>query len=475
MSKATSQADETPTKSTARPVWMNGVLFGLAVLAGLLTYALTADVMTEAQRRMAGIFVMAMVLWISEGIPLFATSLLVIATQVWFIAVPDTLEVDIPFTEVLGALSNPIIYLFLGGFVLAKGIQKEGLDTQMASVLLRPFGNTPYGILAGVMLITAFFSMWMSNSATTAMMIVLVIPLAAQIPETDTFRRGLILGVPFAANIGGIGTPIGTPPNAIAMAQLGERDLTITFTSWMVVAVPLLVVTLVAMWIALLLVFRPKTKRFELKIREGAKLNLNAWIIYATFAVTVALWLTSELHGVPTAVVAMIPAAVFTASRIIGREDFNRLEWDVLVLMAGGIALGGGLTGTELDQWLINTFPFEELSFFWLLGVCTILTVCLSTVISNTVTANIVLPIALALAATFPGAEPILVMGVMVAVSSSYAMGLPISTPPNVIAYGSGMVDSRNIMLVGGLTSVVASILIISTGPRVIPFLLELL
>ncbi len=470
---AETKGGDAPVQTSTRPVWANIALFGLAILAGIVAYFLLPDSMTESQRRMGAIFAIALVLWVTEAIPLFATSLLVIVSQVWLLAIPQ-LDVDIEYTDVFAALSNHIIYLFLGGFILAKGVQKQGIDVQMASVLLRPFGKTPYGILAGIMLITAVFSMWMSNTATSAMMVVLVAPLAAQIADTDRFRIGLVLGVPFAANIGGIGTPIGTPPNAIALAQLEQRGLEINFLEWMVFSVPLLVGTLVVMWIALLFVFKPKTHLLELHLPASLKLNFKSWVVYITFAVTVALWLTTPIHGVPNAVVAMVPAAVFTITQIISRQDFNRLEWDVLILMAGGIALGSGITATGLDDWIMGAFPFEELSFFLLVAVCCVITVTLSTIISNTVTANIVLPIGLALGAGFEDGHMLQVLAVMIAVSSSYAMGLPISTPPNVIAYGSGLVTSRNIMFVGGLTSVLATILIVTTGPSVVSFLLGL-
>ncbi len=474
MTKPT-QTEEAPAQSTARPLWLNVTLLALAVGAGVAAYIylVQADMMNEPQRRMAAIFVMALVLWVTEAVPLFATSLLVIVTQVWLIAVPD-LGIDMEYTDVFAALSNPIIFLFLGGFILAKGVQKEGLDVQMASLLLRPFGKTPYGILAGIMLITAVFSMWMSNTATTAMMVVLVAPLAAQIAATDRFRTGLILGVPFAANIGGIGTPIGTPPNAIALAQLTERGLELNFMEWMAFAVPLLLGTLAVMWLALLVIFRPATKTLDLHIPQDFRISFNAVLVFLTFLVTVGLWLTTPFHGVPNAVVAMVPAAAFTVARIIGRHDFNRLEWDVLILMAGGISLGAGITATGLDEWIMESFAFGDLTPFALIAVSCVITVFLSTIISNTVTANIMLPLGMAIAAGFEDAQFVQVLAIMIAISSSYAMGLPISTPPNVIAYGSGMISSRNIMLVGGLTSCVATVIIVLTGPGVVEFILGL-
>ena len=183
--------------------------------------------------------------------------LLVIAGEAWWLTLQTGWERPIAYTDIYASLGSPIIFLFLGGFILARGVQKEGIDVQLAAALMRPFGKHPGGVLAGVMFITALFSMFMSNTATTAMMIVLVQPLALQVPAGDRFRRGLVLAVPFAANVGGIGTPIGTPPNAIALEALRARGLEINFFEWMAFALPLLVGTLAVMWLLLFILYRP--------------------------------------------------------------------------------------------------------------------------------------------------------------------------------------------------------------------------
>jgi sodium-dependent dicarboxylate transporter 2/3/5 len=466
--------EDPASKAKERPVSINFALVVLALLLAVVTYFAMPPSMDEASRRMASIFVMALVLWVTEGIPLFATSLLVIISTAWWVAVPEHVANDLDYKAVLDTLGCPIIFLFLGGFILAKAVHEHGIDKQMAALMLRPFGARPYGILAGVMVITAVFSMWMSNTATTAMMMAIVAPLAMQMDEGDPFRRGLVLAVPLAANVGGIGTPIGTPPNAIAMGALDELGLGISFFKWMTFAVPLVVISLVALWILILLVYRPKTKRFDISIDQEFNLTFEAGVVYCTFGITVLLWLSQPLHGVPNAVIAVVPAAVLTMTGIIGRRDFNRLEWDILVLIAGGIALGRGITGTHLDQWFVSHLPLENLSLGMIVAACTVLTVLMSTVISNTVAANIMVPMGLALvvASDNPGNGQII--AVMIAIGASFAMGLPISTPPNAIAYGSGLISSRNIMFIGGLTSAVATIVIITSGPAIVGFILSL-
>lgn len=465
-------------KPTNAAITKQVVLVALAVAMGVVTYFIMPGEMEEPARRMAAIFSVALVLWVTEAIPLFATSLLVIALQAFWIAIPvfpDLPDFSMRYQSVFNAFSNPVIFLFLGGFILARAVQQEKIDIQMASWLLKAFGTRPWAVLAGIMFITAAFSMWMSNTATAAMMIVMVQPFLRQIGERDAFRKALILAVPFAANIGGVGTPIGTPPNAIAVAIMAERGMHITFLTWMAFAVPLMLGSLVVMWFTLLTIFRPKTERFDITISSDFRLTRKSVIVYITFFTTVFLWLTSEWHGVPTEVVAVLPAAVLTLTNVITRKDFDSLEWNILMLMAGGIALGSGIMGTNLDDWIVRLMPSEGVGFFALAAIVSIAAVSLSTVISNTVATNILLPIGLAMAVGIGASDVKLeVIAIMIAVMASYAMALPISTPPNAIAYGTGQIKSKDMLFVGGCTSIVAALLVIFTGPFVIEFILNI-
>lgn len=475
-----SKVESLPTGETQqRPAWVDAMFVGAALALGAVAYFVLPASMEEPARRMATIFVVALVLWVTEAVPLFATSTLVIAAEAWWLALETGWERPIIYTDIFASLGSPIIFLFLGGFILAKGIQKEGIDVQLAAALMRPFGRHPGGVLAGVMLITALFSMFMSNTATTAMMIVLVQPLALQIPAGDPFRRGLVLSVPFAANVGGIGTPIGTPPNAIALEALRARGLEINFFQWMAFALPLLIGTLIAMWLLLLVLYRPRQEGLQVEVKSEFQLTRNAVVVYATFAITLALWLGSpwldQFFGLdlPTAVVAVVPTALLTATRVISRKDFNSLEWDVLVLIAGGIALGKGMGLTGLDLWLVEALPASQMSFFALVTSCCLFVIALGTVMSHTVATTIVIPLAMAVATGVTTESQVQVLAILVAIASSYAVALPISTPPNAIAYGSDMVDSRDIMRVGVLTCVVATVIIITTGPAVVSWILQ--
>jgi sodium-dependent dicarboxylate transporter 2/3/5 len=458
-----------PEASEPRSVLMNTVLALLSLTAGGLVYFLMPAAMEEGARRMAAIFAFAVFLWITEAIPLFATSLGVIALESWWVALPTDLGAHMKYQVVFNSLSNPVIILFLGGFIMAKSVQKHHIDVQMAALMMRAFGTRPWAVLAGIMLVTAGFSMWMSNTATTAMMIIMVQPFVDTLGKRDQFRKALVLAVPFAANIGGIGTPIGTPPNAIALAQLQLSGISISFVSWMAFAVPLMLGALFLVWLLLLVLFRPGTERFEVTMEREFKATPEAMTVYLTFAVTVILWVTGAWHGIPTEVVAVLPATVLTVTRVISEKDFNRLEWNILMLIAGGIALGDGITSTGLDKWIVAALPAQGLSFFMLTALIGLIAIGLSTVISNSVAALILVPIGLALARGMGGTTlQLQVIATMCVIMTSFAMSLPISTPPNAIAYGTGEVRNRDMILAGGIIGVTASVVVILTGPFVI-------
>lgn len=472
-SKANAEHGSAQKENIGRSVFKNIVLALAALLVAAGVYFMMPATMEEGARRMATIFALAVVLWITEAIPLFATSLGVIALESWWVALPTDVGAHMKYQVVFNSLSNPVIFLFLGGFIMAKSVQKHRIDVQMAALMLRAFGSRPLAVLAGIMLITALFSMWMSNTATTAMMIIMVQPFVDRLQERDRFRKALVLAVPFAANIGGIGTPIGTPPNAIALAQLQTAGLHISFVSWMAFAVPLMLISLVLVWVLLVVLFKPRTDRFEVKVESNFKATPEAMTVYLTFAITVILWVTGSWHGIPTEVVAVLPAAVLTMTRVISEKDFNRLEWNILMLIAGGVALGDGITSTGLDKWVVAMLPSQGLNFFMLTGLVGLIAIGLSTVISNSVAALILVPIGLAMA-TGIGASTIQlqVLAAMCAIMTSFAMSLPISTPPNAIAYGTGEVRNRDMMISGGIIGVVASVVVILTGPFVIEHIL---
>ncbi|NPU97805.1 MAG: SLC13/DASS family transporter [Candidatus Omnitrophica bacterium] len=439
----------------------------ISTLIPVLIWLLPAPVfplenLTVIEQRILAIFALACLYWVLEPIPIYATSLLVIFLEL--VLVSDQgfalLQADknspefgslLDYKEILGTFSSPIIILFLGGFFLAMATSKYRLDINLARVLLKPFGTNPCFILLGVMILTALFSMFMSNTATTAMMFAIIHPVLKSFPPDDKGRMGVILGIPFAANIGGIGTPIGTPPNAIALKYLTGPDA-ISFGEWMGFALPYVLFMLGVVWIVLLRRFPFQTREVNLTIEGQFLKHGKAMVLYITFAVTILLWLTESLHGMNAYVVAVIPVAVLSITQVITKEDLKRISWDVLWLVAGGIALGMGLEKSGLSRNLVESIPFQVLSPTLIVLICSLFTYAIANFMSHTAAANLVLPIVAALSLNLDSLAPLggaRLLVLTVAFTASLSMVLPISTPPNAIAYASGLITTRDMSAAG--------------------------
>lgn len=440
----------------------------LTLLCALATYFFLPADLSEPARRMGFIFVVAAFFWALEIVPLYATSLIVVLLEILLLARPGgVLQMDKGGYEIfLLPFGSPIIMLFFGGLTLAMTLRKYRIDNLIATKLLKMFGKSPYFIMLGFMLATAFLSMWMSNTATTAMMIAMVLPLLKQIKETSPFRTALILSIPFAANIGGIATPVGTPPNAIAIGILADSGVYLNFTSWMVMALPLAAILLVATSFLLILVYPPQAKELNLVLEKVEGFDRKAVMVGVFATSTVVLWLTSSFHKIPSAVIALIAVGLFFTFKLIDREDLKKIDWDVLVLMWGGLALGKGLDVTGLTNWIV-ALPFFQQQGLLLVIIFGLLAVVLSTFMSNTATSNLLIPIVMVI----PGENNVL-LAIVVALSCSFAMALPISTPPNAIAFSTNMIKTKDMMKMGAIISFVSVMVVLLGYKFIIPRIL---
>lgn len=416
------------------------------------------------QHRMLGILLLAIVLWISEVIPGYATGLVIILLQLLFLSdkgVSLFLNGPAPLNSkaVMASFASPIIILFLGGFSIAATANKYKLDRSMAKAMLKPFGTRPATIMLGLMLITAVFSMFMSNTATTAMMLAILAPVLSHMSDADPAKKSFLLCVPVAANIGGMGTPIGTPPNAIAMKYLTGADA-VSFGAWMAFGVPIVAILVALSWWLLLVMYRPQSKELRLQIKTSAVPKSKQWIFYGTFALTVALWLTGKIHGMNTYVVAMVPLTVFFVTRMLDKTDIRKFSWEVLWLIAGGISLGDGMSNSGLSQSLIDLLPTESMTPVFLISVLTVIAFLMGNFISHTVAANVMLPLVATVVTGFANEVPMKGAIVQVALVCSLGMALPISTPPNALAFATGKLDTRDILRTGGLISVIGLALV---------------
>ena len=436
-------------------------------------------IFTLTQQRVIAIFAFTAMMWILEVIPTWTTSVVAIVAillttsnkGLGFLMAKDNLGELTNYKSIMAAFADPVIMLFLGGFVLAFAATKVGLDVQLAKVMLKPFGKNPKTVLLGVLLVIGVFSMFMSNTATAAMMLTFLTPVLATLPKDGGGRISLALAIPIAANLGGMGTPIGTPPNAIALGALQDAGYNITFVGWMIRMVPYVIVMLLFAWFLLMILYPFKAKSIELKI-EGAPVKttpFQKYVVWVTFALTIILWVGESLFKVNSNIVAMIPFAVFSATGILKAKHLEHINWAVLWMVAGGFALGTALNQTGLATTLIKTIPFASWNALIVMLVGGLICYFLSNFISNSASANLVVPILMVVGKAIAGnpesAESFSALGgvsamiIGVAICASLAMCLPVSTPPNALAHSTGMITTKQMATVGIIVGVVGLVL----------------
>ncbi len=429
------------------------------------------DGLTIVEKRTIAIFVFAALMWMFEVIPTWTTSVVIIVIMLLTISdsalsfmkgsgLPAEMGTFVSYKSILATFADPTIMLFLGGYILAEAATKVGLDVQLARVMLWPFGKKPKFVLLGFLFVIGIFSMFMSNTATAAMMLAFLAPVLRTLPPDGKGRIGLALAIPIAANLGGIGTPIGTPPNAIALSYLNDTlHMGVGFGEWMMVMVPYVVVMLLIAWVLLLKLFPFKAKTIELNIQGNAKREPKTYIVWVTFAVTILLWMLDKVTGVNSNVVAMIPVGVFCATGIITKDDLKNISWSVLWMVAGGFALGLAMDKTGLADHLVTSLPFDAWSVLAVILIAGFIGYFLSNFISNTAAANLIVPIISAVGVGLgPALDPyggVKTLIVGAALCTSLAMLFPISTPPNAIAHSTGLVTTKDMTKVGIIIGVV--------------------
>ena len=298
------------------------------------------------------------------------------------------------------------------------------------------------------------------------MMLTFLTPVFRQLPPEGKGRIALAMSIPVAANLGGMGTPIGTPPNTIALKYLNDPEglnMGMGFGEWMMFMLPLVIVLLFISWYILKTLFPFSQKTVELKIEGGMKKNTQTYIVIVTFIVTVLLWLTDKLTGINSYTVALIPFVVFALTGIITKYDLEEINWSVIWMVAGGFALGYGLNASGLAANAVKSIPFGEFSPILILLLSGIICYALSNFISNSATAALLMPILAFVCGAMGdklaaiGGTPTILIGVAIAASS--AMVLPISTPPNALAYATNLVKQNDMAKIGLIVGIISMVL----------------
>lgn len=454
-----------------------GFLFIAAVfllLWFLPTESFGMDGLTQVQQRIIAIFVYATLMWVMELVPAWATSVSIMVLLLLFtsdsgikwICNPESVGQILSYKQVMASFADPVVMLFIGGFILAIAATKTGLDVHLARVLLTPFGKKSENILLGFMLVTALFSMFISNTATTAMMLTFLTPVFKQLPAEGKGRIALALSIPLAANLGGMGTPIGTPPNTIALKYLNDPEglaLGIGFGQWMLFMVPMVIIMILITWTLLKKFFPFSQKTIELKIDGEMKRGKETTLVIVTMIITILLWMMDTVTGINTYTVALIPFAVFAMAGVITKYDLEEINWSVIWMVAGGFALGYAMNGSGLAALVVRAIPFGNLSPLLIVVLSGLLCYGLSNLISHSATAALLMPI-LVVVCTAMGDKLDVIGGtstvlIGVAIASSSAMILPISTPPNALAYATNLVQQKDMAKMGIIVGVISILL----------------
>ena len=396
------------------------------VISVVLALVVAGEGFSYAQYCTLFLLFFAIQLWITEAAPPFAVGVFIVGFLVYALGNADGIDVG----QYVKTWSDGIIILFLGGFFLAEGMQKTRLDYKLLQKLLPRFGQQARYILLGLMLTTACISMLMSNTATTAMMIATAAPLYTN--SKGSFSRALLLGIPAAASIGGMGTIIGSPPNAITVGALAKQGIHVGFLDWMIVGMPLAIILTLVFWRILVSAYKIgkdplDTSFLTAPSDEAPAVNaLQEQIMIAILVLTLFFWMLGKsLFGIPTAAVSGIPIAGLTLTGILTGKDVRALPWDTLMLVAGGLALGLAIEEQHLATYYVEKLKHVQIDYTVLVVLFALITVSLSNFMSNTAATAILIPVALSSTALIGNHNPI-ALPLIIGLSASCALFLPV-------------------------------------------------
>lgn len=441
-----------------------------AIFAFVMTYWINGPELDQAQVYVLFLLFFSIGLWVTEAVPPFAVGLLIFGFLVFalggYYAEIDPENASKYVAKYVQTWSNSVIWLMLGGFVIAEAMQKVGLDKTLFKVTISKFGSKPRNVLLGIMLVTAVFSMIMSNTATTAMMIAAVIPFINTLEKNAPFAKALLIGIPAAASLGGMGTIIGSPPNAIAVDAMSNHGIQFGFLEWMIIGFPVAVILVFLFWLFLINKFVPKVSTIDLGFLNDLDgdspsnsriFHIKRKIVSGVLLLTLTLWLTGNLHGIPASAVSLLPIMLLTLVGIVSGNDIRKLPWDTLMLVAGGLSLGLAIQETGLAEHYVKMLSNYDLNLYALMIVFSLMTVILSNFMSNTATTTILIPIAIILVSSNQ-----VILPLVIGLSASAALFLPISTPPNAIAFSTGKLEQKDFRAGGLVAGIIGPIVIIA-------------
>ena len=513
-----------PSKQLTRLLTVTIAAIAMAVIATVPT----SNSLSVAGQYAVATMVFAAVLWITGALPLPLTALTIPILLTVFGVYPD-------FSDAVAGFADPVIFLLLAGFMLAEALQTHAIDRRIAFSILVRFGTSARGLVLGVMVATALLSMLISNTATVAMMVPIVLGIVGSVTElskaneggpssnASNLQVGMLLGIAYAASLGGVGTLIGTPPNAIVVGQLSELlGYEITFVEWLAIGLPMVAVTLPVAWVLLTYVVYPPegydVSRARMRARDRLQsmgsLSTRARRTVVIFGGTAFLWLlggfeflfadvlprawyvtlfggtgnsvfgTAGHEGVLFYVlVGLLAVPTLVVSGAAAWDDLIDIDWGTLLLLGGGISLANALADTNATAWLaeVTLGSLEGTSIIVILLVVVTMTVVVGELASNTAMAAILAPLLINIGPAYAGVlgtSPELasvLLAVTGAIAASYGFALPVATPPNAIVFGAGYVERDHMLRAGVLLDAVVILLTTAVTYLLIRFLWPLI
>lgn len=418
-------------------------------VALLLTNLLRESFFTQSQVYVLFLLFFSIGLLFTEAIPAFVVGLFIISYLVFALGNPNLNSNPVDIAPYVNTFSSSIIWLLLGGFFLAAAMSKTGLDESLFQFTLKLSGANPRILVIALMLTTMLASMIMSNTAATAIAIAGVTPLLNKLGKDAGLSKALLIGIPMAASTGGMGTIIGSPPNAIAAGAIEHAGLKMDFLSWLSYGFPVALGLGILGCATVLLYFVKGNEKLDLtllstKTDPNAYNNIQRLVVIIILVITVIMWLIGSWFDIKVASVSAIPLVGLTLFGIMKSEDVKKLPWDTLLLVAGGLSLGIALQKTELLLHYTNKIVALGLSQMLLVFILAYIAMLFSNVMSHTATAALLIPVGISM---LP--EKQIAISVIIALSSATAMLFPVSTPPNAIAFSTGLLSQKDFRLGG--------------------------
>lgn len=464
-----------------------GLFVGVAVFVVMLFFRSPSGLSESGWHTLAVALLMA-VWWITEAVPLAVTALIPII----FFPVLGIATVE----ATTSPYANSVIFLFMGGFVLAIAMQKWELHRRLALKILSLMGANPKAIIFGFILSTAFISMWVSNTATALMMLpiaISVLELISTQAESNLERNFgvvLVLSIAYSSSIGGIGTLIGSPPNALFAGFMDSTyGISISFIDWMKVGVPIMIVSLPLMFYLLITIYPIRLKEIpggkemiNRELRSLGKMGFEEKMVALVFLLAAAMWSFSPLikevipgfsdTGVAIFVaflLFLLPARKEAKGNLISWSDTRQLPWGILLLFGGGLSVAKAITTTKLADWIGQSIAhLQALPLALLIAIALIAILTVTELMSNTAATATFLPIAASIAIGLKQ-DPLL-LAVPITIAASCAFMLPVSTPPNAVVYSSGQVTISQMLKAGLLLDLVFLVLLLIASLTLIRF-----